>query len=60
MDLTITVNGKIYCSYCTRELKPGEECGCGTSQRAIAKAKEKAKHANLPDHSHDRPPRKEK
>ena len=60
MDLTITVNGKIYCSYCTRELKPNEECGCGISKRAIAKAEEKAKHANLPDHRYDRPPRKEK
>lgn len=60
MDLTITLNGKIYCSYCTRELAPNEECGCGASKRAIAKAKEKALRASLPDHSQDRPPRKQK
>ncbi|MBO6282276.1 MAG: hypothetical protein J6N49_07125 [Alphaproteobacteria bacterium] len=60
MELTITLRGKIYCSYCTRELAPNEECGCSASQRAIAKAKEKALHASLPDHTHDRPPRKRK
>ena len=57
MDLTTTINGVIYCNYCTKVLKEGEICDCKSSQKAIAKAKEKEKRANLPKHEHDRPPR---
>lgn len=60
MELTITVHGVTYCSYCTRELAPGEECGCAASRKAIAKEKQKEASAALPKHTFDRPPRKQK
>ncbi len=56
-DFTTVINGKIYCNYCSKILKAGEECSCKSSQKAHERAKEKAKKAAIPKHN-DLPPRR--